>query len=180
MHAKWMRLWGMVAVVLLLAPLMAVAQYGSRETHPYSKSDKSRETHPYSSSDKSRESRGEIEVVNDLREEVSLSMSSEDRELLGEWSISPGENVVLQDRGERIRVRSNDKIKVGDDEEWVTLDQVGKFQNGVWRVDMRDVWAATQQDRPEGRDSRSGGASPKETSPTGEGSPLNEILKRMK
>ena len=29
MYAKWMRLWGMVAVVLLLAPLMAVAQYGS-------------------------------------------------------------------------------------------------------------------------------------------------------
>ena len=85
MHAKWMRLWGMVAVVLLLAPLMAVAQYGSREAHPYS------------SSDRSRESRGEIEVVNDLREEVSLSMSSEDRELLGEWSIRPGENVVLQD-----------------------------------------------------------------------------------
>jgi hypothetical protein len=168
MHAKWMRLWGMVAVVLLLAPLMAVAQYGSRETHPYS------------SSDRSRESRGEIEVVNDLREEVSLSMSSEDRELLGEWSVRPGENVVLQDRGERIRVRSNDKIKVGDDGEWVDLDQVGQFKNGVWRVDMRDVWAATQQDRPEGRDSRSGGASPRETSPSGEGSPLNEILKRMK
>ena len=89
MHAKWMRLWGMVAVVLLLAPLMAVAQYGSRETQPYSKSDKSRETQPYSSSDRSRESRGEIEVVNDLREEVSLSMSSEDRKLLGEWSIQP-------------------------------------------------------------------------------------------
>ena len=96
MHAKWMRLWGMVAVVLLLAPLMAVAQYGSRETHPYSRSDKSREANPYSSSDRSRESRGEIEVVNDLREEVSLSMSSEDRKLLGEWSIRPGEHVVLE------------------------------------------------------------------------------------
>ena len=180
MHAKWMRLWGMVAVVLLLAPLMAVAQYGSRETHPYSRSDKSRETHPYSSSDRSRESRGEIEVVNDLREEVSLSMSSEDRELLGEWSIRPGENVVLQDRGERIRVRPNDKIKVGDDGEWVDVDQVGQFQNGVWRIDMRDVWAATQQDRSESRDSRREEASPRETSPRGEGSPLGEILKRMK
>jgi hypothetical protein len=170
MHAKWMRLWGMVAVVLLLAPLMAVAQYGSG----------SRETHPYSSSDRSREARGEIEVVNDLREEVSLSMASEDRDLLGEWSIRPGKNVVLQDRGERIRVRPNDKIKVGDDGEWVDVGQVGQFQNGVWRVDMRDVWTATHQDRPEGRDSRSGGASPRETSPSGESSPLNEILKRMK
>jgi hypothetical protein len=168
MHAKWMRLGGMVAVVLLLAPLMAVAQYGSREVRPYG------------NSDRSRESRGEIQVLNDLREEVSLSMSSEDRELLGEWSIRPGENVVLQDRGERIRVRSNDKIKVGDDGEWVDLNQVGQFKNGVWRVDMRDVWAATQQDRSEGRDSHSGGASPRETSPSGEGSPLNEILKRIK
>jgi len=84
MHAKWMRLWGMVAVVLLLAPLMAVAQYGSREAQPYS------------SSNRSRESRGELQVVNDLRDEVSLSMSSEDRKLLGEWSIRPGEHVVLE------------------------------------------------------------------------------------
>src|SRR5687768_11669540 len=107
MHAKWMRLGGMVAVVLLLIPLMAVAQYRSREAHPSS------------SSDRARESRGEIQVVNDLQDEVSLSISSENRELLGEWSIRPGEQVVLQERGERIRVRSNDKIKIGDDGEWV-------------------------------------------------------------
>ena len=167
MYAKWMRLWGMVAVVLLLAPLMAVAQYGSREAHPDS------------SSNRSRESRGEIEVVNDLREEVSLSMSSEDRKLLGEWSIRPGEHVVLQERGERIRVRPNDKVKIGDDGQWVEVDQVGQFQNGVWRVDMRDVWAATHQDRPKGRDSRGGEASPKETTPRGGDSILGEILKKV-
>jgi hypothetical protein len=168
MRAKWMRLWGMVVVVLLLAPLMAVAQYRSREAHPYS------------SSDRSRESRGEIEVVNDLRDEVSLVISSEKRELLGEWVIRPGENVVLQDRGKRIRVRPDDRIKIGEDGEWVDVGQVGQFQNGVWRIDMRDVWAATQQDRPESRDSRREEASPRETSPRGEGSPLGEILKRMK
>ncbi len=168
MHAKWMRLWGMVAVVLLLAPLMAVAQYGSRETHPYS------------SSDRSRGSRGEIEVVNDLRDEVSLSMLSENRELLGEWSIRPGENVVLQDRGERIRVRPNDKIKIGNDGEWVDVGRVGQFQDGMWRVDVRDIWAATQQDRPVGRDSQRGEATPRESSPRGESSPLGDILKRMK
>lgn len=80
MHAKWMRRWGMVAVVLLLAPLMAVAQSRPREARPDS------------SADRSRGSRGEIQVVNDLRDEVSLSMSSENREWLGEWSIRPGEN----------------------------------------------------------------------------------------
>src|SRR5688572_8195137 len=162
MHAKWMRLGGMVAVVLLLAPLMAVAQYGSRKAHPDSSSNRSRESH------------GEIEVVNDLRDEVSLSLSSEDRKLLGEWSIRPGEHVVLQERGERIKVRPNDKMKIGDDGQWVDVDQVGQFQNGVWRVDMRDVWAATHQDRPEGRDSQRGEATPKETSPRGESSPLGE------
>lgn len=167
MHAKWMRLWGMVAVVLLLAPLMAVAQYGSRKVHPYG------------SSDRSRESRGEIQVVNDLRDEVSLRLSSEDRKLLGEWSIRPGENVVLQDRGERIRVRPNDKIKIGGEGQWVAVDRVGQFQNGVWRVDMRDVWAATQQDRPVGRDSKRGEATPRESSPRGGDSILGEILKKV-
>jgi hypothetical protein len=59
MHAKWMRPWGMVAVVLLLAPLMAVAQPRSREARPDSSADRSR---------------GEMQVVNDLRDEVSLSL----------------------------------------------------------------------------------------------------------
>jgi hypothetical protein len=168
MHAKWMRRWRMVAVILLLAPLMAVAQSRPREVRPYS------------SSDGSRESRGEIQVVNDLRDEVSLSMLSENRELLGEWSIRPRENVVLQERGERVRVRPHDKIKIGNDGEWVDVGQVGQFQNGVWRVNMRNVWAATHQDRPEGRDSQRGEVAPRETSPRGEESALDQILKRIK
>jgi hypothetical protein len=165
MHAKWMRRWRMVAVILLLAPLMAVAQSRPREVRPYS------------SSDGARGSYGEIQAVNDLRDEVSLSMLSENRELLGEWSIRPGEKVVLQDRGERIRVRPNDKIKMGDDGEWVDVGQVGQFQDGVWRVDVRDIWAATQQDRPVGRDSKREEATPRESSPS---SPLGEILKGLK
>jgi hypothetical protein len=165
MYAKWMRLWGMVAVVLLLAPLMAVAQPRPREARPDSSADRSR---------------GAIQVVNDWRDEVSLSMWSDNRERLGEWSIRPGENVVLQERGERIRVRSNDKIKVGDDGDWVEVGQVGQFQNGVWHVNVRNVWAATHQDRPEGRDSRRGDVPPRETSPRGEDSALDQILKRIK
>ena len=167
MHAKWMRPVGMVAVVLLLAPLMAGAQYGSREAQPYG------------SSDRSRESRGEIQVVNDLRDEVSLSISAGNRELVGEWSIRPGERVVLQERGERIRVHPNDKMKLGDEGQWVKVDRVGQFQNGVWRVDMRDVWAATHQDRTEGRDSQRREATPRESSPRGGDSILGELLKRV-
>ena len=145
MHAKWMQLWRMVAVVLVLAPLMAVAQPRSREARPDRSAD---------------QSRGEMQVVNDMRDEVSLSLWSENRERLGEWSIRPGENVVLQERGARIRVRPHDKMQLGDDGGWVEVGQVGQFQNGVWRVDMRDVWAATHQDRPEGRDSRRGEGPP--------------------
>src|SRR5215475_6547567 len=99
MHAKWMRLCGMLAVVVLLAPLWAVAQPRPREPRSYSS--------PYSGPDRQR---GEIQVVNDWRDEVSFSMWSENRERLGEWLIRPGENVVLQERGERLMVRSNYKI----------------------------------------------------------------------
>lgn len=165
MHAKWMRLWGMVAVVLLLAPLMAVAQPRAREARPDSSADRSR---------------GDMQVVNDWRDEVSLSLWSEQRERLGEWSIRPGEKVVLQERGARIKVRSDDKIKLGDDGGSVDVGQVGQFQNGVWHVNVRNVWAATHQDRPEGRDGRSSEGQPRETSPRSEDSALGQLLKRIK
>jgi len=56
-----------------------------------------------------------MQVINDWRDEVSLSMWSDNRERLGEWLVRPGENVVLQERGELLRVRPNYMIKVGDD-----------------------------------------------------------------
>jgi hypothetical protein len=88
--------------------------------------------------------------------------------------------VVLQERGERIKARSNDKITVEDGGDWVDIGQVGQFQNGAWYVNVRDVWAATHQDRPEGRDSRRGEGPPRETSPRGEESALDQVLKRIK
>jgi hypothetical protein len=165
MHAKWMQRWEMVAVVLVLAPLMAVAQPRSREARPDHSAERAR---------------GEIHVVNDLRNEVRLSMWSEQQERLGEWSIRPGENVVLQERGERIRVRSHDKMMMGDDGGGVEVGQVGQFQNGVWRVNVRDVWAAIYEDRPEGRDSRRGEDPPRETAPRREDSVVDQILKQIR
>jgi hypothetical protein len=165
MHAKWMRPWRVVAVVLLLAPLMAVAQPRPREARPDRSADRSR---------------GEMQVVNDLRDEVSLSMWSDNQERLGEWSLRPGENVVLQERGERIRVRPNYKITVGDGGDWVDVGQIGQFRNGAWHVNVRDVWVATHQDRPEGRDARRGEVQPRDTSPRGEDSVLDQVLKRIK
>ena len=165
MHAKWMRRWGVGAVILVLAPLLAVAQPRPREARP----DKSAE-----------QSRGEVQVVNDWREEVSLSMWSANRERLGEWSIRSGENVVLQERGKRIKVRSHDKITVGDGGDSVEVGQIGEFRNGAWHVKVRDVWASTHPDGPQGRDARRGEVSPRDTSPREEESTLNQILKKIK
>ena len=160
MHAKWTRWCSMLAVVMLIAPLWAVAQPRARE--------------PRSSDSGPGRSRGEMQVTNDWRDEVNLSVWSDERERLGEWLIRPGENVVLQERGERLRVRPNYKIKVGDDWGWVDVGQVGQFQNGTWHVNVRNVWAATHQDRPEGRDSRRGEVAPRE-----DGSPLDQMLKKF-
>jgi hypothetical protein len=78
MYAKWMQRWGMVAVVLGLAPLLAVAQPRPREARPERSADQ------YSRTDRSR---GDMQVVNDWRDEVSLSLWSDNRERLGEWTI---------------------------------------------------------------------------------------------
>jgi hypothetical protein len=171
MHAKWMRQWGLVAVVLMLTPLLAVAQPRAREARPDRSPDRS------SSSDRSR---GEVQVVNDWRDAISLRMRSDNQERLGEWSLRPGEHVVLQERGERLRVRPNDTITVGDGGDWVEVGQIGQFRNGTWYVHVQDVWAATHQDRPAGRDARPSEVQPRDTSPRGEDSALDQLLKKIK
>ena len=165
MYTKWMRLWGLVALILVLTPLLAVGQTRAREALPNKSSDRSR---------------GEVQVTNDWRDEIVLSMRTDNQEQLGEWSIRPGEQVVLQERGERIRIRPNYKITVGDGGDWVDVGQIGQFRNGTWYVNVRDVWAATHQDRPAGRDARPGEVQPRDPSPRGEESPLDQILKKIK
>jgi len=167
MYSKGIKWWGTLLVVLCIAPLVAVAQPQPREP----RTDRGAE-----------QARGTIHVVNDWRDEVSLSMWSDQRERIGAWSIRPGEEVVLQERGQRIRVRPNYKIKVGEDWGWVDVAQVGQFQNGTWYINVRDVWQATHRDRRdsmrepsrEGYDSRRGGER------RGETSPLDQILKQFK
>ena len=91
--------------------------------------------------------RGIIQVTNDWRDEVQLSLWSHRREPIGEWSIGPGDNVVLEADGEQIKVRPNYKIKVGDDWGWVNLGEVGQFQQGTWFVSVRSIWSATHRER---------------------------------
>jgi hypothetical protein len=94
-----------------------------------------------------RQPRGLIEVTNDWRDDVRLSMWSHRREPIGEWAISPGEHLILAVDGEPIKVRPGYKIKVGDDWGWVNLGEVGEFQRGTWFVTVRSIWSATHQDR---------------------------------
>ena len=146
MRSKGMKLGGILAVILVLTPLLAVAQVHYRE---------SRLARNYD------QTRGPIQVVNDWRDVVNVSMWSENRERIGEWVVRPGERVVLGETRRPIRVRPNYKIKVGEDWGWVDVGQVGQFQNGTWYVNVREVWQATH-DRPRPYDSRRGEIYPRD------------------
>ena len=172
MYSTWMKVWGILAVVVCIAPLLTVAQPQPREPRAERGADRSR---------------GAMQVINDWRDEVSLSLWSDTQERIGEWVIRPGENVVLQARGERISVRPNYKMKLGEDSGWVDVAQVGQFQNGSWHVNVRQVWEATHRDRPRddderrGSDERRGEVTPREQQPPKEEpSPLDQILKKLK
>jgi len=122
MSAKWIRVWGILAVVFLVAPLVVLAQEGRRGD------------------------RGDIQVFNNWDNIVKVTLWKQRGEQISRrsWTIPPGQSVILGDEGSRsIRVRADDKIKVG--EEWgrVDIGTVGQLQSGVWNVNVRDVWRAT-------------------------------------
>jgi hypothetical protein len=89
-------------------------------------------------------SRGEIQVTNDWRDTVKVTMWTHRRERIGDyWLIEPGDSAFLAIDEDRIKVRPNYKIKVGDGWGWVELENVGEFHRGVWYVNVRDIWRAT-------------------------------------
>ena len=133
MDVKWMRGYGMLVAVLLLAPMLVVAQSQPREMRW---------------GNARGWPRGEIQVINDWQDDVKVSMWSGRRERIGDWIIRPGDNAVLEMDGERIKVRPGYKIKVGDDWGWVDLGEVGQFQQGTWYVSVRTIWRATHRERP--------------------------------
>jgi hypothetical protein len=132
MYSKWMRLLQMLAVVLCIGPPVAAVQPQPHEFRLERDAD---------------QAGGAIQIVNDWQHEVRLSLWSGHRERIGEWSIRPEANVVLQERGERINVRPNDKVKLGEDSSWVEVGQVGQFQNGMWSINVGQVWQAAQPAR---------------------------------
>ena len=146
MHAKGMKLWGLLVAVLVLTPLLAAAQVTYRE---------SRQARP------DYQARGPIPVINYSRGVVYVSMCSQHRERIGEWVVRPGERALLGEAQRPIRVRPNYKIKVGDNWGWVNVGQVVHFQNGMWYVTVRDVWQATH-DRARPSDFRRGEVYPRD------------------
>ncbi len=90
--------------------------------------------------------RGQIQVTNDWRDTVTVTMWTHRRERIGSsWEIDAGDTAYLAVDQDRIRVRPNYKIKVGEDWGWVNVGDVAEFRRGVWYVNVRDIWRATHQ-----------------------------------
>ena len=137
MKTKWLGWFSILVVWLWARPSVASAQrYDDRD----------------------EDSRVSIEVTNDWRDEVQITMWTHRRERIGgSWTLDPGDAAFLAVERERIKVRPRYKIKVGNDWGWVNVGQVGHFQDGVWYVNVRDVWRATHRDRADHRrDDRDG------------------------
>ena len=126
MPLQWRRVWGILAVAFLLTPFAVVAQEGRRGD------------------------RGDIQVTNDWEHTVRVTLWKQRGEQISRrsWTIPQGQSVVLGDEGGRsIRVRSEDKIKVGEDWGRVDIGAVGQLQGGVWNMSVRTIWQATHQHR---------------------------------
>ncbi len=123
---------------LILAPGGAIAQDEFRPFEP----------------ERSRDwPRGEIQVTNDWRDEVNVTMWTHQRERIGDsWVLEPGESAYLAVDEDRIKVRPSYKIKVGNDWGWVNLGNVGQFHRGTWYVNVRDIWRATHRRDGDGYD----------------------------
>lgn len=146
MPVKWIRAWGILAVVLLVAPLMVLAQEGRRGD------------------------RGDIQVTNDWDNTVRVTLWKQRGEQISRrsWTIAPGQSAMLGDDGGRsIRVRADDKIKVGAEWGRVDIGDVGRWQRGTWNVSVRDIWRATRErrGRPGLPPDQSGTALPPDQSP---------------
>jgi len=90
MYPKKIPLWGILVIILVLTPLLAAAQVTYRESQP-ARND--------------GQVRGPIQVINDWRDVVNVSMWSDRRERIGEWVVRPGERALLGEARRPIRVR---------------------------------------------------------------------------
>ncbi|MCC8986342.1 MAG: hypothetical protein LM523_01280 [Candidatus Contendobacter sp.] len=128
---SWMRLGGILTVLLVTVPILAVAQGYNR----------------YRATE-----RGPIQIENNWRDSVHITVwTDRGEELGGGWQFGSGESAFLAVGERKIKVRPNYKIKVGDDWGRVNVRNVGRFQNGVWYVNVRDLWRTTHRNRGDDR-----------------------------
>jgi hypothetical protein len=126
MHRKWMGWYSVVALAFWIAPLVVLAQEGSRRE------------------------RGDIQVTNDWEQTVKVTLWKERGGQMSRrtWTIPQGQSAVLAgEDGRSLRVGGSDKIKVGDDWGRVDIRHVGQLQGGLWNVSVRNIWQATHQRR---------------------------------
>jgi len=151
MSLKRIRWSSIVALVLVLTPLLALAQIQIQLPPGWPQFPN--EPRPAPPEHYADDPRGLLEVINDWQDQVSITVWSNQRERIGEWVVSPGQTNTFAEGGRRVNVRPHYKIKVGEDWGWVDVGQVGQFHNGVWYVRVRDIWRAThgtrQRDRAE-------------------------------
>ena len=120
MYTKWLGLCGMLALLFVM-PRIAVAQ------------------------DYPEERSGEIQVINDVKRAVRITLVTTRGEPFGPrtWTLAPGQHEFLGNAaGRRIRVRGSDRISIGRGEQ-VDIAQVGHFEQGIWYVSTREMWRIT-------------------------------------
>jgi len=124
----WMRLGGILAMLLTVAPMLAVAQEYGR--------------------DRTEQQRGTIRIDNDQRRAVHITIwTNRGRELGGGWRFRSGESAFLAVGERKIRVRSNYQIKVGNGSRRANIGDVGRFRNGVWYVNVQNLRRDQYPDR---------------------------------
>ncbi len=141
MHRTWQGWSSVLTVILVLTPLLVLAQ--PQWQPPPHWPPFPTEPRPFPPEHYADEPRGLLEVLNDWQEEVQVTVWSHRRERIGAWMIRAGDTVFFDVDGQRIKVRPHYKIKVGEDWGWMDVGQVGEFHNGVWYVRVRDIWRAT-------------------------------------
>ena len=136
--SKSIQLVLLLLAALVVAPSGVIAQDSER---------------PYGSQYRQDRPRGQLQITNDWRETVTITMWTHRRERIGtSWELDAGETAYLAVDEDRIRVRPNYKIKVGEDWGWVNVGDVAEFRRGVWYATVRDIWRATHQRNERRRD----------------------------
>lgn len=133
----WMKLGGILAVLLAVAPMLAIAQgYGRDRT----------------------EQIGTIRIDNDRRGAVRITVwTNRGKEFGGGWRFRSGESAFLAVGERKIKVRPNYQIKVGEGLGRVNIKDAGRFRNGVWYVNVQNLRRTMHHDRDDYRGRSPGG-----------------------